>query len=80
MVALERSLRRSPRLVRGRHCAPAKFETVVEPLIQQCIGVPHALQNLLNRPAHAEPLLPELNALETALKNSAEFDENRSRI
>lgn len=42
---------------------PAKFETVVEPLIHQTLVIPQALQQLLNRPACAEPLVPELSAL-----------------
>ena len=46
---------------------PAKFETVVEPLIHKSIEVPQALKNLLNRPAHAEPLEPELSALKRIL-------------
>ncbi|KAF1710384.1 threonine synthase [Pseudoxanthomonas kalamensis DSM 18571] len=35
---------------------PAKFESVVEPLIGQAVQVPQALQELLERPAHAEPV------------------------
>ena len=46
---------------------PAKFETVVEPLIHQSIEVPLALQALLDRPAHAEPLEPTLDALKKIL-------------
>jgi threonine synthase len=46
---------------------PAKFETVVEPLIQQSIAVPALLQTLLDRPANAGLLEPELNALKSAL-------------
>jgi threonine synthase len=47
---------------------PAKFETVVEPLIQQIIDIPEPLRNLLNRPAHAEALQPELMALKDVLE------------
>ena len=46
---------------------PAKFEGVVEPLIQQSIAVPAPLQALLDRPAHADALEPELGDLEAAL-------------
>lgn len=46
---------------------PAKFETVVEPLIQQSIKVPEPLQKLLDRPAHADLLRSELEALKAAL-------------
>lgn len=42
---------------------PAKFETVVEPLVHQSIEIPPALQELLKRPAQAQPLEPELDAL-----------------
>ncbi len=46
---------------------PAKFETVVEPLLHKSIEVPQALQKLLNRPAQAEPLEPGLTALKKIL-------------
>ena len=35
---------------------PAKFESVVEPLIGRALHVPPALAELLARPAHAEPM------------------------
>jgi threonine synthase len=35
---------------------PAKFESVVEPLIGRALEVPPALAALLQRPAHAEPI------------------------
>ncbi|GAB4186828.1 MAG: threonine synthase [Wenzhouxiangellaceae bacterium] len=35
---------------------PAKFETVVEPLIGHDVSVPPALQAMLERPSHSEPL------------------------
>jgi threonine synthase len=47
---------------------PAKFETVVEPLIGRLIAVPASLQQLLNRPAHAECLSPKLDELISVLK------------
>ena len=46
---------------------PAKFETVVEPLIHQTIAVPSALQSLMDRPAYAEPLAPALSDLKKIL-------------
>ena len=46
---------------------PAKFADVVEPLIGREIEVPNALRELLDRPAHASPLAPTLDALATAL-------------
>jgi threonine synthase len=41
---------------------PAKFESVVEPLVGP-VPVPPALADLLQRPAHAEPVAPEYAAL-----------------
>jgi threonine synthase len=49
---------------------PAKFETVVEPLIGRRVPVPPALAELLDLPAHAEPLEPNLGALRAALTES----------
>jgi threonine synthase len=42
---------------------PAKFETVVEPLIGRPIEVPDALRAMLARPASAEPLAADHGAL-----------------
>jgi len=72
MVALERLRdsgdRRDWCVVATAH--PAKFETVVEPLIQQSIRVPEPLQKLLDRPSHADLLQPELETLKSALENT----------
>ena len=38
---------------------PAKFESVVEPLVGHALAVPPALAALLARPAHAEPVAPD---------------------
>ena len=46
---------------------PAKFETIVEPLIGEAVPVPPELQTLLDRPAHAVTIEPNLAALEEAL-------------
>jgi hypothetical protein len=46
---------------------PAKFETVVEPLVGKSVAVPPALAALLELPARAEPLRPDLDALRAAL-------------
>ncbi len=46
---------------------PAKFESVVEPLIGREVPVPSALAELLKRPAHAEPCAPEYAALRRTL-------------
>jgi len=42
---------------------PAKFESVVEPLIGRPVPVPPALASLLERPAHADPLPADYPAL-----------------
>lgn len=42
---------------------PAKFESVVEPLIGEAVAVPPALAALLGRPAHADPLAADYGAL-----------------
>ncbi|MCA8977624.1 MAG: threonine synthase [Planctomycetes bacterium] len=46
---------------------PAKFETVVEPLVGHAIEPPAPLQQLLRQPAHAEPLAADYGALCDAL-------------
>lgn len=46
---------------------PAKFESVVEPLIGRMVEVPPALADLLARPAHADPMAPDYDALRDRL-------------
>ncbi len=46
---------------------PAKFDTIVEPLIGEKVPVPGPLAALLARPAHAEPLAPTDQAFAEAL-------------
>lgn len=46
---------------------PAKFDSVVEPLIGRSLAVPAALAELLQRPAHAEPCAPTYAALRAVL-------------
>ena len=46
---------------------PAKFESVIEPIIGKRIPLPPALAELLERPSHAEPLAPDLDALQRVL-------------
>jgi threonine synthase len=46
---------------------PAKFETIVEPVIGQPVAVPPSLQAILALPARSEPLAPDLAALRRAL-------------
>jgi threonine synthase len=62
--------------VRGRWAVvasahPAKFETVVEPLIGHPVPVPPSLAALLERPARAEPLAAEPEALRRWLLQAA---------
>ena len=47
---------------------PAKFESVVEPLVGHAVPVPPALAALLARPAQAQPLAAEEGALKAVLK------------
>lgn len=46
---------------------PAKFETIVEPLIGEAVAPPPALAELLARPAHAEPIVADYEALTATL-------------
>ncbi len=46
---------------------PAKFDTVVEPIIGAAVPVPPPLAALLARPAHADPLPADPSALASAL-------------
>lgn len=47
---------------------PAKFESVVEPLVGASVPVPHALAELLHRPAHAEPISTDYAQLRERLQ------------
>jgi threonine synthase len=47
---------------------PAKFETIVEPLIGETVPVPPELADLLARPAHATTIEPTLTALARELE------------
>ncbi len=46
---------------------PAKFESIVEPLVGESVPVPPALAALLDKPAHYQSLAPTLDALREAL-------------
>jgi threonine synthase len=46
---------------------PAKFESVIEPLIKQSLPVPASLTELLERPSRFEEIDPEFEALAEAL-------------
>lgn len=49
---------------------PAKFETIVEPLIGTTIPLPPELAEILSRPAHAVPIQPDRVSLAAALKRN----------
>jgi threonine synthase len=46
---------------------PAKFESIVEPLIGRAVPVPPELQSLLDRPSHVTQIEPTLEAFRDAL-------------
>jgi len=46
----------------------AKFDRIVEPLIERAVEVPPALAELLERPSHAEPLAADYPALRRVLQ------------
>ena len=54
---------------------PAKFETVVEPLIGASVPVPEALAAILSRPSRAVDMAPELDALATAMHEAFQSRE-----
>jgi threonine synthase len=47
---------------------PAKFESVVEPLVGHPVAMPPALAAMLARPAQAEPMAAENEALSAWLR------------
>ena len=47
---------------------PAKFETIVEPLICETLALPPELEDILSRPAEAEAIEPDLPSLAAALQ------------
>lgn len=53
---------------------PAKFDTVVEPLLGQPVPVPDSLAALLAKPADARPLRPDLGAFREELSRLAQAD------
>lgn len=60
---LDASLRQAHHWVGVATAHPAKFETIVEPLIGCEVDVPDALARILNLPAQAEPISAQLDAL-----------------
>ena len=47
---------------------PAKFESVVEPLIREPLAMPPSLTRLFEKPSHFEEIDPEFEALAEALQ------------
>ena len=47
---------------------PAKFETIVEPLIGESVPLPPELEEILSRPARSVSIEPDLTSLAAALK------------
>jgi len=46
---------------------PAKFETIVEPIIGEIVPLPPELEEILARPAHAVTITPDLESLALAI-------------
>lgn len=46
---------------------PAKFETIVEPIIGKKVPLPPDLEEILSRPAHSVSVKPDLESLATAI-------------
>lgn len=55
---------------------PAKFESVVEPLIGDAVPVPEALERILSRPSRFERIAADLESLATALDAHLRVDES----
>ena len=49
---------------------PAKFETIVEPLIGESVPLPAALEAILSRPSSVVDMEPELDALADCMQHS----------
>ena len=48
---------------------PAKFETIVEPLIGAEIPLPPELERILSLPSRCQRMAPDLSALSDCLRN-----------
>jgi len=57
---------------------PAKFETVLEPLLGQPLAIPPALKAMLERPAKAEPMAAQDDALKHWLRTGIPDTDRRS--
>lgn len=77
-VAAEVYARLPPQLRNERHWVlvatahPAKFNEIVEPLVGGAVPVPAALAGLLELPSSFEQITPDLDALKSALQDTAD--------
>lgn len=46
---------------------PAKFDSIVEPLIGRAVSMPAALQEIVSRPSHCREITPDLRKLQEAV-------------
>ena len=65
---LERELRDACTWILVATAHPAKFETIVEPLIGGAVPVPEELAHILSRPSRSVPIEPSLEALTGAMQ------------
>lgn len=65
---LDATLRREHDWILVATAHPAKFETIVEPLIGETLDLPPDLADILSRPSRSVALEPNLDALSGALK------------
>jgi len=65
---LDKSLRESHDWILVATAHPAKFETIVEPIIGTSVPLPPELAEILTRPAHAVSIEPSLAALANAIR------------
>ena len=64
---LESNMRRDNDWILVATAHPAKFETIVEPLIDSTVPLPDELKAILSRPSHAVSIDPKLDVLATAM-------------
>jgi len=65
---LDTELRRAHDWILVATAHPAKFETIVEPIIGTAVPLPAELAEILQRPAHAVSIEPSLPALANAMR------------
>lgn len=65
--ALDADLRKQHDWILVATAHPAKFETIVEPLIGTTVPLPNDLAEILSRPSHSVSIEPQLDAVATAM-------------